>query len=104
MNSQEKRIARGIKAMFRRVARGNPHAFGDLAKVEHIHVKLHADGVTYDYVSGPELMNVGAPARRRKVWSVRFGCNVEDSCARGGYAWKLTRDEAVAAIRKDGAS
>lgn len=96
MNSQEKRIKRTINAQTRRVSKR--WAFRDLTGVLVVKVKLAADG-TYSYVSGPELHSVGAPARKRRVWAVRYGCD-EQGCARGGFGWATTQEEAIEKLAK----
>lgn len=51
MNAEEKRIAREIKLGFRKCVRNAPHWHeAQLGKIEHVQVKLNADG-SYAYVS-----------------------------------------------------
>lgn len=107
MNAEEKRIAREIKLGFRKCVRNAPHWHeAQLGKIEHVQVKLNADG-SYAYVSGPELHTL--KGRKRLVWAIRWGCSeiapdghprvsAHPHIAYGGFSWRVDRAEAIAKL------
>lgn len=103
MNAQEKRIAKAILQSHRRIAKAQPYWFAGDPALEHVQVRLNGDG-TYNYVAGPEKhTNLGGVRRARVVWAVRYGCRVKENApgiAYRGFGWKLTRAEALEALRK----